>query len=207
MKKITKYSAVLLSAVLALTGTVPFSAAAAESDSPVADMTAFYQNWKSRYVRQDPYTADETRYYVYYSEDTYTGGDPVPVTVSEAHGYGMLITVSMADYDSEAKDLFDGMVRYYLAHPSEIGPHLMAWQQSDNGSTLTETDGADSATDGDMDIAYALLLADKVWGSSGSLNCVPLPVCHTTSGKCSWTHTRSMPAWIAMRQERQLLKI
>ena len=170
MKKMIKYSVVLLSAVLALTGTVPFSAAAAESDSPVADMTAFYQNWKNRYVRQDPYTADETRYYVYYSEDTYTGGDPVPVTVSEAHGYGMLITVSMADYDSEAKDLFDGMVRYYLAHPSEIGPHLMAWQQSDNGSTLTETDGADSATDGDMDIAYALLLADKVWGSSGSLN-------------------------------------
>ena len=160
MKKMTKYSAVLLSAVLTLTGTVPFSAAAAESDNPVADMTAFYQNWKNRYVRQDPYTADETRYYVYYSEDTYTGGDPVPVTVSEAHGYGMLITVSMADYDSEAKDLFDGMVRYYLAHPSEIGPHLMAWQQSDNGSTLTETDGADSATDGDMDIAYALLLAD-----------------------------------------------
>ena len=107
MKKIKKYSAVLLSAVLALTGTPPFFAAAA-SDSPVTDMTAFYQNWKTRYVRQDLYTADEIRYYVYYSEDTYTGGDPVPVTVSEAHGYGMLIAVSMADYDSEAKDLFDG---------------------------------------------------------------------------------------------------
>ena len=169
MKKIKKYSAVLLSAVLALTGTPPFFAAAA-SDSPVTDMTAFYQNWKTRYVRQDLYTADEIRYYVYYSEATYTGGDPVPVTVSEAHGYGMLIAVSMADYDSEAKDLFDGMVRYYLAHPSQIGSHLMAWQQSDTGSALTETDGADSATDGDMDIAYALLLADKVWGSSGSFD-------------------------------------
>lgn len=75
MKKIKKYSAVLLSAVLALTGTPPFFAAAA-SDSPVTDMTAFYQNWKTRYVRQDLYTADEIRYYVYYSEDTYTGGDP-----------------------------------------------------------------------------------------------------------------------------------
>ena len=60
----------------------------------------------------------------------------MPVTVSEAHGYGMLIAVSMADYDSEAKDLFDGMVRYYLAHPSQIGSHLMAWQQSDTGSAL-----------------------------------------------------------------------
>ena len=69
---------------------------------------------------QDLYTADEIRYYVYYSEDTYTGGDPVPVTVSEAHGYGMLIAVSMADYDSEAKDLFDGMVRYYLHTPARL---------------------------------------------------------------------------------------
>ena len=127
MKKIKKYSAVLLSAVLALTGTPPFFAAAA-SDSPVTDMTAFYQNWKTRYVRQDLYTADEIRYYVYYSEDTYTGGDPVPVTVSEAHGYGMLIAVSMADYDSEAKDLFDGMVRYYLAHPSDGVAAERYWQ-------------------------------------------------------------------------------
>jgi hypothetical protein len=30
--------------------------------------------------------------------------------------------------------------------------------------------GADSATDGDMDIAYSLLLADKQWGSDGTIN-------------------------------------
>ena len=70
----------------------------------------------------------------------------MPVTVSEAHGYGMLIAVSMADYDPDARAIFDGIVRYYQAHPSEIGLHLMAWQQSDNGKSLTETDGADSAT-------------------------------------------------------------
>ena len=99
-----------------------------------SDMTAFYQEWKSKYVRQNPYVTDETQYYVYYSEDTYSGGEPVPVTVSEAHGYGMLIAVSMADYDPDARAIFDGMVRYYQAHPSEIGLHLMAWQQSDNGS-------------------------------------------------------------------------
>lgn len=58
-------------------------------------------------MRQNPYVTDETQYYVYYSEDTYSGGEPVPVTVSEAHGYGMLIAVSMADYDPEPDAIFD----------------------------------------------------------------------------------------------------
>ena len=64
------------------------------------------------------------------------------------------------------------MYHYYLAHPSSIGPHLMAWQQSDNGKALVDPNGADSATDGDLDIAYALL-ADKIWGSSGEW--IPAP--------------------------------
>ena len=167
MKKRQRFAALLLAAGMTVSVAAPLGAAAETTDK-TADMTAFYQEWKSKYVRQNPYVTDETKYYVYYSEDTYSGGEPVPVTVSEAHGYGMLIAVSMADYDPDARAIFDGMVRYYQAHPSEIGLHLMAWQQSDNGKSLTETDGADSATDGDMDIAYALLLADKVWGSGGS---------------------------------------
>ena len=167
MKKRQRFAALLLAAGMTVSVAAPLGAAAETTDK-TADMTAFYQEWKSKYVRQNPYVTDETQYYVYYSEDTYSGGEPVPVTVSEAHGYGMLIAVSMADYDPDARAIFDGMVRYYQAHPSEIGLHLMAWQQSDNGKSLTETDGADSATDGDMDIAYALLLADKVWGSGGS---------------------------------------
>lgn len=169
MKKRQHFSALLLAAGLTISAAAPLCAAAETADK-TADMTAFYQNWKARYLRQNAYVTDETQYYVYYSEDTYSGGEAVPVTVSEAHGYGMLIAVSMADYDPDARAIFDGMVRYYQAHPSEIGPHLMAWQQSDNGKALTETDGADSATDGDMDIAYALLLADKVWGSDGSFD-------------------------------------
>ena len=70
------------------------------------------------------------------------------------------------------------MYRFYKAHTSDIGPNLMSWQQSDNGTELI--DGAengsmtggycDSAADGDMDIAYALLIADKVWGSEGEID-------------------------------------
>ena len=74
----------------------------------------------------------------------------------------MLITASMAEYASRAKEIFDGMYQYYKVHLNEIGPNLMAWQQNDNGSAIENASGADSATDGDMDIAYALLMADSI---------------------------------------------
>jgi len=135
------------------------------------DTKQYYEDWKETYLRQNPYVKDETQYYVFYGEKEYSEAhSTVEVTVSEAHGYGMLIAALMSDYDDEAKDIFDGMYHYYLAHPSSIGPHLMAWQQSDNGKALVDSNGADSATDGDLDIAYALLLADKIWGSDGEIN-------------------------------------
>lgn len=131
----------------------------------------FYGYWKEKYLAQDPYVKDQTQYYVFYGDETFVeAGYSVPVTVSEAHGYGMLIAASMAEYDSDAKDIFDGMYRYYRAHLSEIGPNLMAWQQSDNGTAIINSSGADSATDGDLDIAYALLMADSIWGSDGEID-------------------------------------
>lgn len=143
------------------------------------DTVDFYNQWKEKYLTQDSYVKDEVHYYVYYSEEKYTGGNySVPVTVSEAHGYGMLITASMAEYDNDAKAYFDGMYRYFKAHPSSIGNNLMSWQQCDNGTALIDgaNDGSmtggfcDSATDGDMDIAYSLLLADSIWGSDGEID-------------------------------------
>lgn len=144
-----------------------------------AETAEFYETWKQTYVTKDPYVSGEMQYYVRYTEDSYAGDSvSVPVTVSEAHGYGMLIFACLAQQDAAAKTYFDGMYRFYQAHPSDIGPHLMSWQQSDNGSALIDgaengsmTGGScDSATDGDMDIAYALLLADQIWGSDGEID-------------------------------------
>jgi endo-1,4-beta-D-glucanase Y len=120
-----------------------------------AAVTRFYEIWKSRHLRQ---ACGSGQYYV-----AYTGGNE---TVSEAHGYGMLIAVLMAGYDDEARTIFDGMVRYYQGHRSGIQDELMSWKQS----SCRNVDGNNSATDGDLDIAYALLLADKQWGSGGALN-------------------------------------
>ena len=62
------------------------------------------------------------------------------------------------------------MWRYFKAHPSRLTPHLMAWKQTLKNGKMVNIEGADSATDGDLDVAYALLLADKQWGSAGTVD-------------------------------------
>lgn len=111
--------------------------------------------WKAAFLKP----AGTGKYYVKYN----AAGE----TVSEAHGYGMLLTAIMAGYDANAKTYFDGLYNYYRAHPSVNNSFLMAWKQN---ASFVNVDGANSATDGDMDIAYALLLADKQWGSGGAIN-------------------------------------
>lgn len=116
---------------------------------------AKWNAWKNNYLKP----AGSGKYYVKYNSNGQT--------VSEAHGYGMLLTALMAGSDPDAKQFFDGLYYYYRAHPSIYSQYLMAYKQN---SSFEDIDGADSATDGDMDIGYALLLADKQWGSSGAIN-------------------------------------
>lgn len=121
---------------------------------------AFYREWKTKYVKQG---CGAGRYYVATSDDHGKN----TATVSEAHGYGMMIMAIMASEDAEAKTVFDGMYRYFIDHPAAEHPYLMSWKQDDK---CRNVEGNNSATDGDMDIAYALLLADRQWGSGGAIN-------------------------------------
>jgi endo-1,4-beta-D-glucanase Y len=59
------------------------------------------------------------------------------------------------------------MFAYFRDHPSGITPSLMSWYQS---GSCANANGNDTASDGDLDIAFALLLADKQWGSCGAVN-------------------------------------
>ncbi|MDB6073611.1 MAG: hypothetical protein JWO89_1251, partial [Verrucomicrobiaceae bacterium] len=85
-------------------------------------------------------------------------------TVSEGQGYGMVILAMMAGADAQAQIIFDGLWRFVRANPSSGDARLMAWQ-----IPTAKGDSPDSAFDGDADIAYALLLADKQWGSTGPI--------------------------------------
>jgi endo-1,4-beta-D-glucanase Y len=118
----------------------------------------FYEQWKNRYIHASP-GMDQA--YVFFEE----AGAKMQ-SVSEGQGYGMLITALMAGADPDAKGTFDSLYRYVLAHPSRPDSPLMAWSQLANNRNKDQT----SATDGDLDIAYALLLANDQWGSAGQYN-------------------------------------
>lgn len=97
------------------------------------------------------------------------------VSTSEAHGYGMVINAMVAPYldnDDTAKTYFDGMYNLYKLIPSTLtGAPLMSWVVPANkhaGNLTTYT--SDTATDGDIDVAYGLFLAHKTWGSTGTIN-------------------------------------
>lgn len=114
-------------------------------------IASYYRTWKSNYLR--------------HTGGTWVKYDDTNSTVSEAHGYGMVLAAYMAD-----KAVFDAMVRYFRAHPSRQSRHLMAWKQTLRGGVMVNVEGSNSATDGDLDIAYALLLAHIQWGSQGTIN-------------------------------------
>jgi endo-1,4-beta-D-glucanase Y len=78
----------------------------------------------------------------------------------------MMILALMAGYDPMAKMYFDSMNRVRKAFPSREDPRLMSWVVPKNGSKAVKPQPP--ATDGDMDMAYALLLAYDQWGDEAN---------------------------------------
>ena len=80
-------------------------------------------------------------------------------TVSEGIGYGMLLAVYSGD-----KTLFDGLWLYYKDNVNANG--VMNWKI--NG--CSGINGANGATDAELDVAFALIVADYQWASTGAIN-------------------------------------
>lgn len=123
----------------------------------------FYQAWKHAFVRSG---CGPGRSYIYLGPQP-SGRDGVSISVSEGQGYGMIITAFMAGHDVGARQIFDGLYDFYRDHPSQNHPDLMAWRQL---SSCQSSSDRNSAVDGDLSIAYGLLLADKQWTSAGRIN-------------------------------------
>ena len=117
----------------------------------------FYKDWKNRYIREG---CNKGEYFV--------GSEGVKRfdCVSEGQGYGMIIIAYMAGIDKMAHTLYDGLFKYFKSHPSNRSTMLMAWAQLAGCVDAQKS----SATDGDIDIAYSLLLADAQWGSKDLIN-------------------------------------
>jgi endo-1,4-beta-D-glucanase Y len=116
-----------------------------------ADAQARYQNWKT-----DLLTADGAGGFVRVRRPN--SGTQINSSNSEGIAYGMEIAVYMDDQAT-----FDKLWQYEQLH---LGPNgLMEWEIDPNGGTLS----TGAASDGDEDMAFALVMADKKWGGKGSL--------------------------------------
>lgn len=114
-----------------------------------------YQQWRKTYV------GGKTQKYV-----KSNNGQGTTTALSEGQGYGMLATVLAAKKGAKTHAIFNQMYKYYRAHRVSSKTPLMQWQQTKRAGKMTSVGSQrNSATDGDLDIAYALILADKQWGS------------------------------------------
>jgi endo-1,4-beta-D-glucanase Y len=107
-----------------------------------------YNNWKSHYLSSDCGSG-------YYRVDNATGNAS---TFSEGQGYGMVLTAYFGD-----KAQFDGLWSFAQKNFNPRG--LMGWHVTCSGFTTTDG-GAGSATDGDTDIGFGLLVAAAQWGGT-----------------------------------------
>lgn len=136
-----------------------------------AAVVTFYNKWKTNFV----VSAGNYGLAVKSTDADYP-------YVAEAQGYGLELTALMAGADPTAQATFDGILKYVLAHPSANNSGLLAAEQN---SSFVSVNGKDSATDGDLAVAYGLLLADKQWGSSGTYNYKQLAVARINAIKAS----------------------
>jgi len=108
------------------------------------DIIGLYTVWKEQFITSNGSGGDLR---VIENEDRQT-------TVSEGQGYGMLLAL----YNND-RQTFDKLWLYAKRYLNERG--VMHWQIDQNGMVI----GRNGATDGDEDIAYALLAAHTQWGN------------------------------------------
>ncbi len=120
----------------------------------IADAQAAYTKWKTDLVTSDGANGGLR------VKRPNTSGAEVNSTVSEGIGYAMLLAVYADDQDA-----FDKFWKYEQMWLDANG--LMNWYINAAG---TQVLGTGAASDGDEDMAFALVMADKRWGGQGSLS-------------------------------------
>ena len=120
-------------------------------DADNRNLQNYYEYWRNKYLKRSQ-LVDGGGFVDYKDNRT---------TCSEAHGYGMLICVYMCRFheDTARKD-FDALDIFRRQFKSRIDSRLMSWYVDDKVGTPNKTT---CATDGDLDIAYALILAAHEW--------------------------------------------
>lgn len=94
-----------------------------------------------------------------------TGSKEKPIALSESQGYGMLITLLAAQKGYAKETQFMRLFYYYKSFQISEENTLMKWKQEKTDKGWESVDD-NNATDGDLDIAYALIQAEKLWPDS-----------------------------------------
>ena len=105
------------------------------------DLQITYERWKKLYLKS---------YSGMYRVCT---GDTA-ITISEGMGYGMLLTAYFGE-----KSIFDGLFEFYKSKRTSKAHNFMAWKV-----TADSIIDPGSATDGDLDVVFALIVAHYQWG-------------------------------------------
>ncbi len=115
-----------------------------DEESVFNEFESAYNEWKGDYLTHEGVKAED-QIRVKRPED---GND----TVSEGTAYGMIMAVSLRD-----KMFFSGLYNYAKSHYNQNG--LMSWRILPDGQIPDQN----SATDADLDMAYSLVMAARVW--------------------------------------------
>lgn len=104
----------------------------------------WYDNWKKKYLQVCNNTIRP-------------GVDPLTTSLVEAQGFAMVAVAYMGD-----KETFDKLYEYYKLKLTSEGCGLMGWKNNCGGFV-----DRGSATDGDIDVACALVVATWQWPDGG----------------------------------------
>jgi len=126
------------------------------TNSDATVIQARYTEWKAKY-----YVESGTQARIKFLQP----GEDGTATVSEGIAYGMLIMVYMDNSTNLTQSCFDKLFTYYKSSLDANG--LMNWKMSAFSGTVID---ANAAPDADIDVAQALMMADKQWGSTGTIN-------------------------------------
>jgi hypothetical protein len=149
---------------------------------------SFYDRWKAAYLVSGCGGM--------YIKAPGGSGATTRITNSQAHGLGMLITAWLNGHDPQARATFDGMVAVF----KQFGSYLESRENRPGNANLMsygfseacgQIEAPDSQTDGDQPIALALLIADRLWGSTGAVDYLGQAKATLTAMKAYETNPRS----------------
>ena len=173
------------------------------SNLNIGDVNNMYADFKQYYIDESLYNNTEAR------PKWGSGGlteDDSYYTASEGMGYAML----MAAY-AEDQDLFAKLWKFYERCVDEDAPHgfrLMPWLVKPDGTPLVQNaytasdgksygalNGDGPATDGDIDVAMALLIAHEKWGGNYKTEAVRI-IDYMREHYIKWCDQTGIKQWV-----------